>query len=91
MFPAAAIVIRLRLLGQWWGKYLNKRLVLFWLFGDYRLVSGLPFIESLFYPRTSWDYVCVITTVKRTISALLIPARRERASAFSLAMGPRCR
>lgn len=91
-FLAAAIIVR-PFAGQWVGKYSNK-LILVLSSLAFLLVTALypvcHSIESLLFIRVLHGITFgVITTVKGTISARLIPASRrgEGISFFSLAMG----
>lgn len=92
-FLAAAIVIR-PFAGQWVGrKYSNKKILVLSSLAFLVITALYPVchsIESLLFIRVLHGITFgVITTVKGTISARLIPASRrgEGISFFSLAMG----
>lgn len=91
-FLAAAIIIR-PFSGQWVGKYSNKKILVLSSVAFLAITALYPFchsIESLLFIRVLHGLTFgVITTVKGTISARLIPASRrgEGISFFSLAMG----
>ncbi|SUG46786.1 permease [Salmonella enterica subsp. arizonae] len=91
-FLAAAIVIR-PFAGQWVGKYSNKKILVLSSLAFLVITALYPAchsIESLLFIRVLHGITFgVITTVKGTISARLIPASRrgEGISFFSLAMG----
>lgn len=91
-FLAAAIVIR-PFAGQWVGKYSNKKILMLSSLAFLVITALYPVchsIESLLFIRVLHGITFgVITTVKGTISARLIPASRrgEGISFFSLAMG----
>lgn len=92
LFLIAAIVIR-PFAGQWVGKYSNKTILVLSSLAFLVVTALYPFchsIESLLFIRVLHGITFgVITTVKGTISARLIPASRrgEGISFFSLAMG----
>ena len=92
LFLIAAIVIR-PFAGQWVGKYSNKTILGLSSLAFLVVTALYPFchsIESLLFIRVLHGITFgVITTVKGTISARLIPASRrgEGISFFSLAMG----
>ncbi len=91
-FLAAAIVIR-PFAGQWVGKYSNKTILVLSSLAFLVVTALYPVchsIESLLFIRVLHGITFgVITTVKGTISARMIPASRrgEGISFFSLAMG----
>lgn len=91
-FLAAAIVIR-PFSGQWVGKFSNKKILVLSSLAFFIVSALYPFcqsIEALLFIRVLHGITFgVITTVKGTISARLIPASRrgEGISFFSLAMG----
>ena len=91
-FLAAAIVVR-PFAGQWVGKYSNKTILVLSSLAFLVVTALYPFchsIEALLFIRVLHGITFgVITTVKGTISARLIPASRrgEGISFFSLAMG----
>lgn len=92
LFLIAAIVIR-PFAGQWVAKYSNKAILVLSSLAFLLVTAMYPFcqsIESLLFIRVLHGITFgVITTVKGTISARLIPASRrgEGISFFSLAMG----
>lgn len=92
LFLIAAIVIR-PFAGQWVGKYSNKAILVLSSLAFLLVTALYPFcqsIQSLLFIRVLHGITFgVITTVKGTISARLIPASRrgEGISFFSLAMG----
>lgn len=91
-FLVAAIVIR-PFAGQWVGKYSNKTVLMLSSLAFLVVTAIYPLchsIEALLFVRVLHGITFgVITTVKGTISARLIPASRrgEGISFFSLAMG----
>ena len=91
-FLAAAIVVR-PFAGQWVGKYSNKTILMLSSLAFLVVTALYPFchsIEALLFIRVLHGITFgIITTVKGTISARLIPASRrgEGISFFSLAMG----
>ncbi|MDA8492319.1 MFS transporter [Kluyvera georgiana] len=91
-FLAAAIVVR-PFAGQWVGKYSNKTILVLSSLAFLVVTALYPFchsIEVLLFIRVLHGITFgIITTVKGTISARLIPASRrgEGISFFSLAMG----
>ena len=91
-FLGAAIVVR-PFAGQWVGKYSNKTILVLSSLAFLVVTALYPVchsIESLLLIRVLHGVTFgVITTVKGTISARLIPASRrgEGISFFSLAMG----
>lgn len=91
-FLAAAIIVR-PFAGQWVGKYSNKTILVLSSLAFLVITALYPFchsIEALLFVRVLHGVTFgVITTVKGTISARLIPASRrgEGISFFSLAMG----
>ena len=91
-FLAAAIVVR-PFAGQWVGKYSNKTILVLSSLAFLVVTALYPFchsIEALLFIRVLHGITFgIITTVKGTISARLIPASRrgEGISFFSLAMG----
>lgn len=91
-FLAAAIIVR-PFAGQWVGKYSNKTILMLSSLAFLAVTALYPFchsIEALLFIRVLHGITFgVITTVKGTISARLIPASRrgEGISFFSLAMG----
>ncbi len=91
-FLGAAIIIR-PFAGQWVGKYSNKTVLVLSSLAFLVITALYPFchsIEVLLLIRVLHGVAFgVITTVKGTISARLIPASRrgEGISFFSLAMG----
>lgn len=91
-FLAAAIVVR-PFAGQWVGKYPNKTILMLSSLAFLVVTALYPFchsIEALLFIRVLHGITFgIITTVKGTISARLIPASRrgEGISFFSLAMG----
>ncbi|ASV19339.1 MFS transporter [Klebsiella quasivariicola] len=91
-FLVAAIIVR-PFAGQWVGKYSNKGILLISSLAFLVVTALYPFchtIEGLLFIRVLHGITFgVITTVKGTISARLIPASRrgEGISFFSLAMG----
>ncbi|STE16092.1 MFS transporter [Citrobacter sp. wls718] len=91
-FLGAAIVVR-PFAGQWVGKYSNKTILVLSSLAFLVVTALYPVchsIESLLFIRVLHGVTFgVITTVKGTISARLIPASRrgEGISFFSLAMG----
>lgn len=91
-FLIAAIVIR-PFAGQWVGKYSNKTVLMLSSLAFLVVTALYPLchsIETLLFIRVLHGITFgVITTVKGTISARLIPASRrgEGISFFSLAMG----
>ena len=91
-FLAAAIVVR-PFAGQWVGKYSNKPILMLSSLAFLVVTALYPFchsIEALLFIRVLHGITFgIITTVKGTISARLIPASRrgEGISFFSLAMG----
>ncbi|WP_347289947.1 MFS transporter [Kluyvera georgiana] len=91
-FLAAAIVVR-PFAGQWVGKYSNKTILMLSSLAFLIVTALYPFchsIEALLFIRVLHGITFgIITTVKGTISARLIPASRrgEGISFFSLAMG----
>lgn len=92
LFLAAGIVVR-PFAGQWVGKYSNKTILMLSSLAFLAVTALYPFcrsIEALLFIRVLHGITFgVITTVKGTISARLIPASRrgEGISFFSLAMG----
>ncbi|WP_330982527.1 MULTISPECIES: MFS transporter [Enterobacterales] len=92
LFLAAAIVVR-PFAGQWVGKYSNKTILMLSSLAFFAVTALYPLchsIEALLLIRVLHGATFgVITTVKGTISARLIPASRrgEGISFFSLAMG----
>mgnify|MGYP001102331313 CR=1 FL=1 len=92
LFLIAAIVVR-PFAGQWVGKYSNKKILVFSSLAFMVVTALYPFchsIEALLFVRVLHGITFgIITTVKGTISARLIPASRrgEGISFFSLAMG----
>ena len=91
-FLAAAIVVR-PFAGQWVGKYSNKTILVLSSLAFLVVTALYPFchsIEALLFIRVLHGITFgIITTVKGTSSARLIPAARrgEGISFFSLAMG----
>ena len=91
-FLIAAIIIR-PFAGQWVGKYSNKTVLMLSSLAFLVVTALYPLchsIEALLFIRVLHGITFgVITTVKGTISARLIPASRrgEGISFFSLAMG----
>ena len=91
-FLIAAIIIR-PFAGQWVGKYSNKTVLMLSSLAFLVVTALYPLchsIEALLFIRALHGITFgVITTVKGTISARLIPASRrgEGISFFSLAMG----
>ncbi|WDQ13263.1 MFS transporter [Klebsiella grimontii] len=91
-FLIAAIIIR-PFVGQWVGKYSNKTVLMLSSLAFLVVTALYPLchsIEALLFIRVLHGITFgVITTVKGTISARLIPASRrgEGISFFSLAMG----
>lgn len=91
-FLAAAIIVR-PFAGQWVGKYSNKTILMLSSLAFLVVTALYPFCHSigalLFIRVLHGITFGVITTVKGTISARLIPASRrgEGISFFSLAMG----
>ena len=91
-FLIAAIIIR-PFAGQWVGKYSNKTILMLSSLAFLVVTALYPLchsIEALLFIRVLHGITFgVITTVKGTISARLIPASRrgEGISFFSLAMG----
>lgn len=91
-FLAAAIIVR-PFAGQWVGKYSNKMILILSSLAFLGVTALYPFcrsIEALLLVRVLHGMTFgVITTVKGTISARLIPVSRrgEGISFFSLAMG----
>lgn len=91
-FLAAAIIVR-PFAGQWVGKYSNKTILMLSSLAFLVVTALYPFCHSigalLFIRELHGITFGVITTVKGTISARLIPASRrgEGISFFSLAMG----
>lgn len=91
-FLIAAIIIR-PFAGQWVGKYSNKTVLMLSSLAFLVVTALYPLchsIETLLFIRVLHGITFgVITTVKGTISARLIPASRrgEGISFFSLAMG----
>lgn len=91
-FLGAAIIVR-PFAGQWVGKYSNKMVLVLSSLAFFIVSALYPFcqsIEVLLFVRVLHGITFgIITTVKGTISARLIPASRrgEGISFFSLAMG----
>lgn len=91
-FLAAAIIVR-PFAGQWVGKYSNKTILMLSSLAFLVVTALYPFCHSvgaLLFVRVLHGLTFgVVTTVKGTISARLIPASRrgEGISFFSLAMG----